>query len=48
MDKYYKNRKIIIAFLIPAMAIYLSFEIIPVILTILFSFNTWPGIQSVP
>ncbi len=35
-------------FLLPAFAIYFVFEVVPVLLSIHFSFNEWPGIQSVP
>lgn len=48
MEKIRKNKKTIILFLCPAFIIYLCFEVIPVIMSIYFSFNEWPGIQSVP
>lgn len=48
MEKYHKNIKTILLFLLPAFVIYLTFEIVPVLMTIYFSFNEWPGIQSVP
>ena len=48
MEKIRKNKKIITFFLLPAVLIYLCFEVVPVIMSIYFSFNDWPGIQSVP
>ena len=48
MEKIRKNKKIICIFLFPAFFIYLCFEVIPVLMTIYFSFHEWPGIQSVP
>lgn len=48
MDKIRRNKKVIAAFLLPALLIFIVFEIIPVLMTIYFSFNEWPGIQSVP
>lgn len=48
MEKIRKNKKIICIFLFPAFSIYLCFEVIPVLMTIFFSFHEWPGIQSVP
>lgn len=48
MEKIRKNRKIILVFLIPALAIYLCFEVVPVLMSIYFSFHEWPGIQTVP
>lgn len=48
MDKIRKNKKIICIFLAPALIIYLCFEVIPVLMSIYFSFHEWPGIQSVP
>ncbi len=47
MERYHKNLKIIVLFLIPAFLIYFVFELLPVLTTIYFSFNEWPGIQSV-
>jgi len=47
MEKIRRNKKVIAAFLIPAILIYLCFELIPVIMSIYFSFNDWPGIQAV-
>ncbi|WP_165444934.1 carbohydrate ABC transporter permease [Gracilibacillus phocaeensis] len=43
-----KNRKVIFLFLLPALLIYGIFEFIPSVMSIYFSFNQWPGIQSVP
>ena len=48
MDKIRRNKKYICIFLFPALAVYLCFEVIPVIMSIYFSFHEWPGIQSVP
>ncbi len=48
MEKIRKNRKVILVFLIPALAIYLCFEVVPVLMSIYFSFHEWPGIQTVP
>ncbi len=48
MENIRKNKKIIGIFLLPALFIYLCFEVIPVVMTIYFSFHEWPGIQSVP
>ena len=48
MEKIRKNKKIIFIFLLPAVLIYLCFEVIPVIMSIYFSFNDWPGIQAIP
>lgn len=48
MEKIRKNKKTISLFLFPAVLIYMCFEVIPVILSVYFSFNEWPGIQSVP
>ncbi len=48
MEKIRKNKKIIILFLLPAFVVYACFEVLPVIISIYFSFNDWPGIQSVP
>ncbi len=48
MSRFYRDKKIIILFLLPAVLLYLLFEVIPVIMSIYFSFNEWPGIQSVP
>ena len=48
LEKIRKNRKIIVVFLIPALAIYLCFEVVPVLMSIDFSFHEWPGIQTVP
>lgn len=48
LEKIRKNRKIILVFLIPALAIYLCFEVVPVLMSIYFSFHEWPGIQTVP
>lgn len=48
MEKIRKNKKTIFLFLFPAVLIYMCFEVIPVILSVYFSFNEWPGIQSVP
>ena len=47
MEKIRRNKKVIAAFLIPATLIYLCFELIPVVMSIYFSFNDWPGIQAV-
>lgn len=48
MEKIRKNKKTIFLFLFPAVLVYLCFEVVPVIMSIYFSFNEWPGIQSVP
>lgn len=48
MEKIRKNKKTIILFLLPAVILYLCFEVIPVMMSIYFSFNDWPGIQAVP
>ncbi|MDO4275847.1 MAG: sugar ABC transporter permease [Eubacteriales bacterium] len=48
MEKIRKNKKTIILFLFPAVILYLCFEVIPVVMSIYFSFNDWPGIQAVP
>ena len=48
VEKIRKNKKIIFIFLLPAVLIYLCFEVIPVIMSIYFSFNDWPGIQAIP
>lgn len=48
MEKIRQNKKIIVLFLMPAALIYLCFEVVPVIMSIYFSFNDWPGIQAVP
>ncbi len=48
MELVRKNKKIITIFLLPALVIYLTFEVIPVLMTLYFSLNQWPGIQSVP
>lgn len=48
MEKIRKNKKTIILFLFPAVVLYLCFEVIPVVMSIFFSFNDWPGIQAVP
>lgn len=48
MEKIRKNKKTIVLFLLPALLIYTCFEVLPVIMSIYFSFNEWPGIQSVP
>lgn len=48
MEKIRKNKKTILLFLLPAVFIYLCFEVIPVGMSIYFSFHDWPGIQAVP
>ena len=48
MEKIRKNKKVIAVFLIPAVLIYLCFELIPVVMSVYFSFNDWPGLQAVP
>lgn len=48
MEKIRTNKKTIILFLLPALLIYICFEVIPVVMSIYFSFNEWAGIQSVP
>ncbi|MFB9276404.1 carbohydrate ABC transporter permease [Cohnella cellulosilytica] len=48
MNSYRKNVKSIALLLFPALAVYLFFLIVPVAMTIFFSFHQWPGIQSVP
>ena len=48
MNRFHKDKKTIVLFLLPAVLVYLFFEVIPVVMTIYFSFNEWPGIQSVP
>lgn len=48
MDKIRRNKKTIILFLMPAVLIYLCFEVLPVLLSIYFSFHDWPGIQAIP
>lgn len=48
MEKIRKNKKTIILFMLPAVLIYICFELLPVILSIYFSFHDWPGIQAVP
>lgn len=48
MEKIRRNKKIIAAFLLPALLIFTCFEIVPVIMSVYFSFNEWAGIQSVP
>lgn len=48
MDRFHRNPRTILLFLLPAALIYLAFEVIPVVMSIYFSFNEWPGIQSVP
>lgn len=48
MEKIRRNKKIICIFLVPALLIYLCFEVLPVFMSIYFSFNEWSGIQSVP
>jgi raffinose/stachyose/melibiose transport system permease protein len=48
VNNYRKNIQQITLFLLPAFGVYLLFLIVPVIMSIYFSFNQWPGIQSVP
>jgi raffinose/stachyose/melibiose transport system permease protein len=48
MDLYHRKKSTIFAFLLPAALVYLVFEVVPVVMSIYFSFNEWPGIQSVP
>lgn len=48
MEKIRKNKKVIAVFLIPAVLLYLCFELIPVVMSVYFSFNDWPGLQAVP
>ncbi len=48
MEKIRRNKKTIILFLMPAVLIYLCFEVLPVAMSIFFSFHDWPGIQAVP
>ncbi|MDO4343362.1 MAG: sugar ABC transporter permease [Eubacteriales bacterium] len=48
MEKIRKNKRTIVLFLLPAVLIYLCFEVIPVIMSIYFSFHDWPGIQAIP
>ena len=48
MEKIRKNKKVISVFLIPAVLIYLCFELIPVVMSVYFSFNDWPWLQAVP
>lgn len=48
MERIRKNKKTIAIFLLPAVGLYLCFEVIPVVMSIYFSFNDWPGIQAVP
>jgi len=48
MDLYHRKKSTILAFLLPAALVYLAFEVVPVVMSIYFSFNEWPGIQSVP
>lgn len=48
MEKIRRNKRIITFFLLPAVLIYLCFEVLPVIMTVYFSFHDWPGIQLVP
>lgn len=48
MEKIRRNKKTIAIFLIPAVLIYLCFEVVPVGMSIYFSFHDWPGIQAVP
>jgi len=48
LEKYRRNKVTILIFLLPAILIYLCFEVVPVLMSIYFSFNEWPGIQSVP
>ena len=47
LEKIRKIRSIAV-FLIPAVLIYLCFELIPVVMSVYFSFNDWPGLQAVP
>lgn len=47
MEKIRRNKKVIILFLLPSVLIYLCFEVLPVMMSIYFSFHDWPGIQSV-
>ena len=47
MEKIRRNKKTILIFLLPAVLIYLCFEVVPVIMSIYFSFHDWPGIQAV-
>lgn len=48
MELYHRNKKTILLFLLPAISVYLTFEVVPVLMSIYFSFHEWPGIQSVP
>lgn len=48
MRKYYNNIPVIVLFLLPAVLIYLIFEIIPVFATFYFSFNDWSGASTAP
>lgn len=48
MEKYRKSMKSIVIFLLPALLIYVVFEIIPIICSIYFSFFEWAGLKGVP
>lgn len=47
MEKYRKNWKVIIAFLLPAFVIYVFLAVIPIAQSIYFAFFNWAGIQGV-
>ncbi len=48
MEKYRKNYKAILLFLLPAFLIYTTLAIIPIVQSFYFSFFEWPGIAGVP
>lgn len=48
MELYRRNKGMIAGFLLPAVLVYFCFELAPVVMSIVFSFHSWPGIQSVP
>ena len=48
LERYRRNKKVILLFLLPALLIYVVLEVVPVIQSFYFSFFDWPGIQGVP
>lgn len=48
MEKYRSDKKVIILLLLPALLIYISLAVIPIIQSIYFAFFEWPGIQGIP
>lgn len=48
MRNYRRSKRNVVLFLLPALIIYLLFLVVPVMMSVYFSLNEWPGIQSVP